>query len=470
MDSRIGIFWLREDFRLTRNDALAYASQNHEKVITIYFYKKKLFEDRRAQKWWLFKSLENFKNDLDKKNINLEIIECESYQEGFKTILNQKNFSIYWNKIYEPNYLNFDQKISKLLLENKIEYKIFKGNLLNEANEIKKNDGTPFKVFTPFWKTAEKYYLDKDHHKKNTVKSKSSKINFSKNSIKINNILPKIKWYPKFEKYWKPSESEALLNIREFIKNEISDYGSNRDIPGVKGTSKISPYLAFGQIHVETIWEETQKIERKSNGYRKYINELGWREFSHSLINYFPQMLKGNLRKEFDKFPWQNNKKHLNAWKQGLTGYPIVDAGMRELYETGWMHNRVRMITASFLVKHLRINWTEGEKFFRDSLLDFNEANNVAGWQWVAGCGADAAPYFRIFNPILQGEKFDPEGNYVKKWVPEISNLPKEFLHKPWELNISIKGFELGKTYPKPIVIHEEARNEALKAFKSIKK
>ena len=186
MDSRIGIFWLREDFRLTRNDALAYASQNHEKVITIYFYKKKLFEDRRAQKWWLFKSLENFKNDLDKKNINLEIIECESYQEGLKTILKQKNFSIYWNKIYEPNYLNFDQKISNLLLENKIEYKIFKGNLLNEANEIKKNDGTPFKVFTPFWKTAEKYYLDKDHHKKNNVKSKPSKTNFfKKSSIKI---------------------------------------------------------------------------------------------------------------------------------------------------------------------------------------------------------------------------------------------------------------------------------------------
>ena len=265
---------------------------------------------------------------------------------------------------------------------------------------------------------------------------------------------------------------QAINTLNSFLHSRGQNYTFEMSSPitAENSCSRISPYLAFGQIHVETIWEETQKIERKSNGYRKYINELGWREFSHSLINYFPQMLKGNLRKEFDKFPWQNNKKHLNAWKQGLTGYPIVDAGMRELYETGWMHNRVRMITASFLVKHLRINWTEGEKFFRDSLLDFNEANNVAGWQWVAGCGADAAPYFRIFNPILQGEKFDPEGNYVKKWVPEISNLPKEFLHKPWELNISIKGFELGKTYPKPIVIHEEARNEALKAFKSIKK
>jgi deoxyribodipyrimidine photo-lyase len=469
MQNRTGIYWLREDFRLIRNNALSHASQNHEKVSTVYLYKKKLFENRQAQKWWLFKSLENFKSDLDKKNINLEIIDCDSFQAGFKIILKQKNFAIYWNKIYEPGYLNFDQKISKTLATNNIEHKIFKGNLLNEVDEIKKNDGTPFKVFTPFWKTAEKFYLDKGDHAKNIVKPKSSKTIFLKNTTKLSNILPKIKWHPKFEKYWNPSEQESLSKIREFIKNEISEYGSNRDIPGVKGTSKVSPYLAFGQIHVETIWEETQKIEKKSNGYRKYINELGWREFSHSLINYFPQMLKGNLRKEFDRFPWQNNNKLLKLWKKGLTGYPIVDAGMRELCETGWMHNRVRMITASFLVKHLRIHWMEGEKFFRNSLLDFNEANNIAGWQWVAGCGADAAPYFRIFNPILQGEKFDPQGDYVKKWVPELTNVPNKFVHKPWELNISIKEFELGKTYPKPIVVHMEARNEALKAFKTLK-
>ena len=262
----------------------------------------------------------------------------------------------------------------------------------------------------------------------------------------------------------------AIKSVKNFIKNSLSKYGENRDIPGIEGTSKISPYLAFGQIHVETIWEECQTVQNKGQGYRKYINELGWREFSHSLINYFPEMLKGNLRKDFDSFPWQNNTKHLIAWKTGMTGYPIVDAGMRELFNTGWMHNRVRMITASFLVKHLRIHWQEGEKYFRDSLLDFNEANNVAGWQWVAGCGADAAPYFRIFNPILQGEKFDSKGEYVRKWVPELQDVPKEFIHKPWELTDKIKNFELGKTYPRPIVVHEEARKAALEAFQKIKK
>jgi deoxyribodipyrimidine photo-lyase len=261
--------------------------------------------------------------------------------------------------------------------------------------------------------------------------------------------------------------------LQDFIKSKITDYGDMRDIPSVEGTSKLSPYLKFGQIHVETIWNKCNEIKNKSTGYRKYINELGWREFSHSLINNFPEMLKGNLRKDFDNFPWVKNEKFLKKWKQGMTGYPIIDAGMRELYETGWMHNRVRMVVASFLVKHLRIHWMEGEKHFKNCLIDYNEASNVAQWQWVAGCGADAAPYFRIFNPILQGEKFDREGIYTKKWVPEIQNMPNEFLYKPWELE---KKYQeqikviIGKDYPLPIVEHATARDAALAAFQSIKK
>jgi len=470
MDKNIGVVWLRNDFRILRNDALTYACQNHKNVCVLYIYKKKDFLKRSAQRWWLVQSLKNFKNKLNQLNINLEIIQADSYKEIFETLYKKKNFSIYWNKVYEPNFLSFDEKVSNLLKLKNITFKIFKGNLLNESYEIKKSDNTPFRIFTPFWKIAEKFYLDKGFNKKQKINSKEKKINFLAQSLSLESILPGKKWSQKFEKFWNPSEEEAVEKIKYFVKNSLSEYGENRDIPGIDGTSKISSYLTFGQIHIETIWEECQKIKNKGTGYRKYINELGWREFSHSLINYFPEMLKGNLRKNFDHFPWKNNKTHLIAWKKGMTGYPIVDAGMRELYETGWMHNRVRMITASFLVKHLRIHWQEGEKYFRDCLLDFNEANNVAGWQWVAGCGADAAPYFRIFNPILQGEKFDPLGDYVKKWIPELSNIPKAFIHKPWELNGQIEDFELGKTYPKPIVIHEEARNAALEAFKSLKK
>jgi len=277
----------------------------------------------------------------------------------------------------------------------------------------------------------------------------------------------------KFEKYWEVSESKSKQVLSELIKDKIKDYGTARDIPSIEGTSKLSPYIKHGQIHVVDIWNKCKEIKSKGIGYRKYVNELGWREFSHSLINYFPEFLKGNYRKDFDKFPWVKNEKHLKAWKTGMTGYPIVDAGMRELYETGWMHNRVRMVVGSFLVKHLRINWTEGEKHFRNCLLDFNKANNVAQWQWVAGCGADAAPYFRIFNPILQGEKFDKEGLYVKKWVPELEKVPSKFVHKPWEMEIkyqqAIKTI-IGKDYPQPIVIHEKARASALEAFQSLKK
>ena len=470
MNKNIGIVWLRDDFRTLKNDALTHATQNHNYVSAIYIFKKKDFTKRSAQLWWLYQSLKNFKKKLNQFNINLEIVEAKSYNEIFKKIIIKNNFSIYWNKVYEPNFLTFDKKISMALESKNVNFKIFKGNLLNEAHEIKKNDNTPYKVFTPFWKVSEKFFLDKEFIHKQKIKIKEKKINFLSDTKNLDSLLSKKKWHLNFEKFWNPSEETALENIKYFIENSMSNYGENRDIPNTDGTSKMSPFLAFGQIHVETIWEECQKVKIKNSGYRKYINELGWREFSHSLINYFPEMLKGNLRKDFDNFPWQENKNHLAAWKKGLTGYPIVDAGMRELYKTGWMHNRVRMITASFLVKHLRINWQEGEAYFRDCLLDFNEANNIAGWQWVAGCGADAAPYFRIFNPILQGERFDPLGNYVKKWLPELANVPKQFIHKPWELNEKIKDFELGKTYPKPIVVHEEARNAALEAFRSLKK
>ncbi len=473
MKSNPAVFWLRQDFRTLRNNALSYASNNHDYVSAIYIFKKKDFEKKReAQKWWIHESLKNFKTELDKLNINLEIINLDSYQNFFEKY-SKNHVSFYWNKIYEPNFLSFDEKISKYLQEKNINFKIFKGNILNEYKEVTKKDNTPFKVFTPFWNTAEPIYLKKEFRKEIPLKKTVKKIKILDTSYKIEDVLPKEKWFQKFKNYWDPSEKKGLELLNNFVKIRIKDYGENRDIPGVEGTSKISPYLSHGQISVETAWEICEKVKNKSRGYRKYVNELGWREFSHSLINYFPNMLKGNLRKEFDKFPWVKNSKHLKAWKSGLTGYPIVDAGMRELYETGWMHNRLRMITGSFLVKHLRIHWMEGEKHFRNCLLDFNEANNVAGWQWIAGCGADAAPYFRIFNPILQGEKFDKEGNYVKKWIPELKNIPKEFIHKPWEMNDKVQinfKIKIGKDYPSPLVDHSKARQEALQAFSKIKK
>ena len=471
--SNLGIVWIREDFRIENNAALSYASQNHDHVVALYIYNNIEYDNKReAQKWWLSKSLEIFKKDLSTYKINLQILFGDEL-DIFSKITKKDNVSIYWNKIYEPDVIAKGKKIRDIFLKKNINFKYFKGNILNEFQDITKNDGTPFKVFTPFWRNAEQKYINSPPSKDYKVKKRSSSKIFFKNHVEPKNILPKNEWYKKFEKYWRVSENDSKKILKNLLENKIKDYGTSRDIPSLEGTSKLSPYIKYGQIHVSTIWKKCNEIKSKGIGYRKYINELGWREFSHSLINYFPEFLKGNFRKEFDKFPWVKNEKFLNAWKFGKTGYPIVDAGMRELYETGWMHNRIRMVVGSFLVKHLRINWTEGEKHFRNCLLDFNKANNVAQWQWVAGCGADAAPYFRIFNPILQGEKFDKEGLYVKKWVPELNKVPQKFIHKPWEMELKYQkaiNTLIGKDYPKPIVVHEQARASALKAFQSLKK
>ena len=460
------LVWIRDDLRIEYNSALSFATNNFEQVTALYIYDKEKFDNKReAQKWWLSKSLESFKNDLFKFNINLELVQNKELDILTK-IKSKDEISVYWNKIYEPSELKKDEYLIKHFQKNKINFRIFKGNNLLEFQKVVKNDGTPFKVFTPFWKNAEQRYLDQVPRNTSKIRKLNKVYKLFSNQININQLLPKKKWHKKFENYWEPSESEAKKYVNDLIKNKIQNYDVNRDYPNINGTSKISPFLRHGQINVEDLWKSCQRVKIKSDGFRKFINELGWREFSHTLINNFPEMLKGNLRREFDRFPWVDNKVFLSAWKKGKTGYPIVDAGMRELCETGWMHNRIRMVVGSFLVKHLRINWKEGEKHFRNCLFDFNEANNVAQWQWVAGCGADAAPYFRIFNPILQGEKFDKEGEYVKRWVPELKNLSKKFIHKPWELND--EKFKLGRDYPHPIVKHEEARSKALNAFKKI--
>ena len=465
MKKKIGLFWLRDDFRITKNLGLAEASKNHNEVVVFYLYKKSTYNNQEAQKWWLSKSLLNFKIKLNDFNINLEIIETESFKVFFDELLKKKNFSIYWNKVYEPDFLKFDEYLIKNLRTKNISYKICKGNLLNETDEVKKGDNTPFKVFTPYWRNAEKNYFDKIPSKEKIIKKCLQKKNYFQNCIDYKKILPKKNWFKNFENLWSPSEESALKELKIFIKNKIINYSDARNYPNIIGTSKLSPFIKFGQIHVETIWSECMAQKKKDIGTSKFLAEIGWREFNHTLINHFPHMLKNNYSKKFNKFPWEKNKFFLSAWKKGLTGYPIVDAGMRELYSTGWMHNRVRMIVGSFLVKHLLINWKEGEKYFRNCLLDYSEASNVAGWQWVAGSGADAAPYFRIFNPILQGEKFDKEGNYVKNWIPELKHLTKKFIHKPWEIEDE-KILRLGKDYPFPIVKHESARAKALNAFK----
>ena len=468
------LVWLRDDFRISNNQAIsALIEDKNTKKKAIYIFDKKEYLQCEAQRWWLARSLEVFEKKLENLNILLDVIEGNKEKIIKNLIKNTIINNFYWNKSCHNHENTTEENIKIILKENNVTYKEFQSNLLNPVEQIKKDDGTAFKVFTHYWKKAEKVYLNNHSQYSNNFKLfKNNKLISVKNS-KFEFIYPKKNWYKKFEQYWEPSEENAEKILDNFLKNSIENYAHNRDIPSVNGTSKLSPYLKFGQISVHKIMQKCLEIKNKRIGFRKYINELGWREFSHSLLHNFPQMETNNLRKDFDKFKWNKNDKLLKKWKDGLTGYPIVDAGMRELYETGWMHNRVRMIVASFLVKHLRIHWSAGEKYFRKTLLDFNLANNVAGWQWVAGTGADAAPYFRIFNPILQGEKFDSKGLYIKKWCPELINVPEEFLHKPWEMPMELQckiKIVIGKTYPLPIVKHEEARKAALEAFQELKK
>ncbi len=292
MDKKIGLFWLRDDFRFIKNPGLIEATKNHDQVVVFYLYKKKVYDDQQAQKWWLSKSLSNFQKKLNSLNINLQIIETDSFKIFFEKLSKKKDFKIYWNKVYEPDYLRFDEYLSKTLKDKNIYFKIYKGNALNEINEIKKNDGTPFKVFTPFWKVAEKYYSEKIPPKEKIIQKCKKRFNYFKNCIDAEKILPNENWYKHFESIWTPDEESALKELRSFVKEKIADYSNGRNFPNINGTSKLSPFIKFGQIHVSTIWEECMKKKPKTIGSSKFLAEIGWREFNHSLINHFPHMIK----------------------------------------------------------------------------------------------------------------------------------------------------------------------------------
>ena len=302
MDKKIGLFWLRDDFRLVRNDGLAEATYNHDKVVVFYLYKDQIYKEQQAQKWWLNKSILNFQKKLNELNINLEIVETKSFKIFFDKLVQKNDFSIYWNKVYEPDFLKFDEYLLSIFKNKNIVFKRFKGNALNEINEVKKNDGTPFKVFTPFWRMAEKHFIDKIPSKKKTIKKCKKKINYFKNCIKPEKILPKKNWFKDFEKIWSPEEETASKELKNFINDRLENYSEGRNLPNKIGTSKLSPFIKFGQIHVQTIWDECVKKKPKTIGTSKFLAEIGWREFNHSLINHFPHMLKKIILKNLINF------------------------------------------------------------------------------------------------------------------------------------------------------------------------
>tara|TARA_B100002051_G_scaffold45109_2_gene39662 strand:- start:817 stop:2256 length:1440 start_codon:yes stop_codon:yes gene_type:complete len=475
MKKGTAIHWFRQDLRLSDNPALDSAAQ-YETLIPIYILDEVNsgeFKMGAASKWWLHQSLTKLNESLDGK---LLVYQGNPHEILNKLIEEQEVSYVTWSRCYEPWRIDRDKEIKRNFEDKNVAVESFSASLLWEPWTISKDDGTPYRVFTPFYK---KGCLNSEEPRLPAGKVDLSNLyseDLSSGSITDLNLLPTIKWYKSFEEEWNPGEIGAEQNLNSFLDSGLLNYKEGRNFPSQEFVSRLSPHLHFGEISPNEVWYRA-KTKEGISGIEKSLahfhSELGWREFSYYLLYHFPDLPDKNFQEKFDIFPWQENEEFLALWQKGNTGYPIVDAGMRELWQTGYMHNRLRMIVGSFLVKNLLIDWRFGERWFWDCLVDADLASNSASWQWVAGSGADAAPYFRIFNPITQGLKFDPEGEYTKKYVPELRDLPNKYLFSPWEAPENIladAGIELGKNYPKPMVDLKLSRETALEAFATTKK
>ncbi len=478
MSHRASIVWFRSDLRLADNPALQAALKRGAPIIPVFIWasdEELPWSPGGASRWWLHQSLTALDASLQESRSQLVIRRGASLQLLRELIRETGADAVFWNRRYEPAVIARDKQIKEALRADGIEAESFNAALLHEPWTVQNQSGKPFQVFTPFWKNC----LTKPEPTEPSPKpSRISAPEQWPKSLPIAalELEPKIKWAEGIRASWQPGEHGAYAQLKRFLNDAVLNYSENRNRPDLIGTSRLSPHLHFGEISPRQIWHawKAQATSKKITDWRtsQFLTEVGWREFAHHLLFHFPHTPEQPLRADFARFPWRNEPAWLKAWQRGLTGYPIVDAGMRELWTTGWMHNRVRMIVASFLVKDLLLSWSEGAHWFWDTLVDADLAQNTLGWQWTAGCGADAAPYFRIFNPLSQGEKFDPQGTYVRKWCPELAKLPNDYIHAPDQAPAEIlarAGVEIGRTYPAAIVSHAIAREVALEAFAKIK-
>jgi deoxyribodipyrimidine photo-lyase len=458
------IVWFRQDLRLTDHPALLAAIKTGLPILPVYIWAP---EDEgtwamgAASRFWLHQSLKSLQKDLQAAGCKLHIFQGEAVAILTDLVKKTGAKGVFWSKRYQLLAIQQEKKVEAALTKIGCKSQGFSGTLLFDPYQIKTKEGNIYKVFTSFWKTCLK---EKAPAKPLPAPKKIIPFKGAIKSVELKQLAlePKIDWVRGIKAAWTPGEKGAKQALTSFLKSKLSHYSIERDFPAIEGGSKLSPHLHFGEISLRQVWHAVQN--KGGKGADSFLRQLGWREFTSYLLIHFPFLADKPLRKEFEDFPWKKHPKFLHLWQKGMTGYPIVDAGMRQLWQTGWMHNRVRMIVGSFLVKDLMVPWQEGEKWFWDTLVDADLANNAFGWQWVAGCGADAAPFFRVFNPVLQGEKFDPEGEYIRKFVPELRHMPTEWIHKPW---LAPKDLRRKLNYPEPIVDHETARKQALESFHS---
>ena len=477
------IVWFRQDLRLRDNPALAAALERGGPVITVY-----ILDDAGdgkwpmggASRWWLHHSLLSLEASLRERGSRLVVARGDSLRVLAGLAAKTGARAVFWNRRYEPSVIARDTAVKAGLGGQGLDARSFGGSLLFEPHAVTNKQGGPFQVFTPFWRHC--LELPVSAPLPLAAGALGVRVAAWPESLSVPDLglLPRIRWDAGLAEAWQPGEKGAARRLRHFVSSAIDGYSDARNRPDQDGTSMLSPWLHFGELSPRQAWAAVRALSVDSGvfppsaGAEVFLREIGWREFAHHLLYHFPRTPESPLRADFNRFAWAEDPGgvHLEAWARGRTGYPIVDAGMRQLWATGWMHNRVRMIVASFLVKHLRISWTHGAKWFWNTLVDADLASNTLGWQWSAGCGADAAPYFRIFAPVKQGMKFDPQGGYVRRWVPELGALSDDAIHAPWQADpiaLSAAGVVLGRTYPHPIVDHAAAREAALAAFRALR-
>lgn len=481
------IVWFRDDLRLSDQPALhaaaEAAAESGAPLICLYVLDQESPALRAPQgrllggatRWWLAQSLRSLQRGLRAIGASLVLRQGRAARIVRQLAVETGAQSVFWNEIAQAPYRLQAQDVAASLEEIGIVSHGFPGDLLAHPDQIRNKEGRGLRVFTPFWKRLRS--LGDPAKPLPAPRALTTLADLASDDIEDWGLEPtRPDWAGGLRETWMPAEPAAQARLVTFLKDRLAGYSTVRDRPDRAGTSGLSPHLRFGEISPRQIWHAARFAadERPSlsGDVDKFMSELGWREFCRHLLFDVPDLAERNLQPSFDAFPWRQDPKALFAWQHGQTGYPIVDAGMRELWHTGAMHNRVRLVAASFLVKHLLIDWREGERWFWDTLVDADAGNNPANWQWVAGSGADAAPYFRVFNPVLQGEKFDPDGSYVRRWVPELNELPAKLIHQPWQaapLELADAKVELGRTYPHPIVDHKAGRERALAAYGSIR-
>ena len=480
------IWWIRRDFRLADNQTLTTALDKSEHVYPVFILDPKLLNsDYTAQKRlaFMFEGLRSLAEVLEERGSYLTVREGDPVGELESLLSETKADAIYAQEDYSPYAHRRDEQVAETL-----PLKLVSGLTLHHPTDVLKSDGDPYTVFTPYSRTWKKQPLPQTEDLLSAPKQISTPEGLTGIEIPDEPALDEAIPFP-------ASEKEAQQRLYSFTgqisrqlptfkaasvkkSNAIYAYDQARDRTDLDGTSRLSPYLRFGMLSARQAVvaaltaSEKADDDEAADGAATWLSELIWRDFYIAILYHFPYVRQSSFREKYDKLPWINDENDFEAWCQGKTGYPIVDAGMRQLVESGWMHNRARMIVASFLVKHLLIDWRWGERFFMQHLVDGDPAANNGGWQWTAGTGTDASPYFRVFNPILQGEKFDPDGAYIRRWVPELGDVSDKYIHTPWKMPVKIQreaNCRIGQDYPEPIVEHKEARQRALDAYDQVK-